>query len=70
MRFTKLRAVTTFISVLSILQSSFLFSGVDVAHAQMQHITLATMSMNLEMLRETRDVWANMILNQLSKISI
>lgn len=42
----------------------------ESAQAQMQRLTLATMSMNLEMLRETRDVWANMILTQMSKITI
>lgn len=44
--------------------------SIESAQAQMQRLTLATMSMNLEMLRETRDVWANMILTQMSKITI
>lgn len=42
----------------------------EVARAQQQRLTLATMSMNLEMLRETKDVWANMVLAQMSKITI
>lgn len=42
----------------------------EAARAQMQRLTLATMSMNLEMLRETKDVWANMVLTQMSKITI
>lgn len=42
---------------------------VDEAGAR-DALTLATMSMSLEMLRETKDVWANMVLTVMSKLPV
>jgi hypothetical protein len=47
-----------------------LMAAFQVDQAHCQKLTLATMSMSLDMLRETKDVWANMVLNVMSKIPV
>jgi hypothetical protein len=54
----------------SALLSMLLMAAFQVDPAQSQKLTLATMSMSLDMLRETKDVWANMVLNVMSKIPV
>lgn len=69
MRLKKFGPVAMILSILLIIESN-VFSGFEYVQAQQSHVTLATMSMSLEMLKETKEVWANMILNELSRIAV
>ena len=70
MRLKKFGPVAMILSLLLIIESNMIFSGLEYVQAQQSHVTLATMSMSLEMLKETKEVWANMILNELSRIAV
>jgi hypothetical protein len=54
--------------VILVLQISACF--LSLASAQVQNFTAASMSMKLGLLKETKDVWANFILNELSSAMV
>lgn len=62
-------AMAACMSLLMILEST-IFSGFGVVQAQEQHITLATASINLKLLRKTKKVWANAILLEMAKTPV
>ena len=60
------------LAIMSLLMmlSGTLFSSFGGVNAQEAHMTLATASMNLKMLRKTKKVWANAILLEMSKTTV
>jgi hypothetical protein len=60
------------LAIMSLLMmlSDTLFSSFSGVQAQEAHMTLATASMNLKMLRKTKKVWANAILLEMSKTTV